>query len=380
LSIALPRRDTINTIRYFFPEVFDALMSSSSVTSAVASSGRKRILSGMQPTGTGRLHLGNYEGALKPWVRLQDEYEMFCFVADWHALTLVSKETAHDSIAEKSRQVALDYLSAGLDPNKCAIFRQSQVPQHAEIALLLGMVTPVTWLERVPTYKEKRELLADREGGEAGASYGLLGYPVLMSGDILLYRAHAVPVGKDQAPHLELAREIARRFNHLYDREVFPEPQAIISEDTGVLPGLDVDENGKLRKMSKSYGNVIYLSDSPDEVANKLKNAFTTPTKIRKTDPGIPEGCAVCQLRRVYDPNGYNVQWEECRSGARGCVQSKRETADIINAVLDPIRARRAELESDPAEVDRILARGAERAREVAEETMRLVREAMHIV
>jgi tryptophanyl-tRNA synthetase len=348
-----------------------------SVSSATS---RKRILSGMKPTGTGRLHLGNYEGALKPWVRLQDEYEMFCFIADWHSLTTVNEETAQESVADKSRQVAMDYLSAGLDPEKCAIFVQSHVPQHAELSTLLGMVTPVTWLERVPTYKEHREKFENREGGEAGLSFGLLGYPLLQTADILIYRAHAVPVGKDQAPHLEISREIARRFNHLYGADVFPEPQAIISEETGVLPGLDADDSGKLRKMSKSYGNVIYLSDSADDVASKLKTAFTTPTKLRKTDAGVPEGCAVCQLRRLYDPNGYAVQWDECRSGARGCVQSKRETADILNAALDPLRARRADYENDPAEIDRILARGAERAREVAEETMRLVRETMKLV
>ncbi|MDX1934697.1 MAG: tryptophan--tRNA ligase [Capsulimonadales bacterium] len=339
---------------------------------------RKRLLSGMQPSGNGRLHLGNYEGALKPWIQLQDQYEMYCFIADWHSLTTLAGSEA--SLKEQSRQVALDYLSAGLDPEKCAIFRQSDVIQHAELAILLGMLTPVSWLERVPTYKEKREALADYEGGgEAGAAYGLLGYPVLQAADILIYRAHAVPVGKDQAAHLELTREIARRFNNLYKTDLFPEPQAVISEATGVLPGLDADSDGKLRKMSKSYGNAIYLSDSPEQVADRLKSAFTTPTKIRKTDAGIPEGCAVCQLRKLYDPTGYPVQWEECRSGARGCMQSKKETAEIVNAMLEPIRRRRAELENDLGELDRLLAQGAEKARATAEETMRLVRETMHI-
>ncbi|GAB4462022.1 MAG: tryptophan--tRNA ligase [Armatimonadaceae bacterium] len=336
----------------------------------------KRLLSGMQPTGDGRLHLGNYEGALKPWVRLQDQYEMYCFIADWHAYTIPT--VPPESLAEKSRQVALDYLSAGLDPEKCAIFRQSQVPQHAELAILLGMITPVSWLERVPTYKDKSEQLANRDG-EAGASYGLLGYPVLQAADILAYRAHAVPVGKDQAAHLELTREIARRFNHMYDTDLFPEPEAVISEETGVVPGLDVDDNGSLRKMSKSYRNAIYISDTPDQVAERLKTAYTTPTKIRKTDPGIPEGCAVCQLRRLYDPSGYSVQWEECRTGERGCVQSKRETAEIINATLEPLRQRRAEYEADIAELERVLARGAEKARAFAENTMTQVREKMRI-
>jgi tryptophanyl-tRNA synthetase len=327
----------------------------------------------MQPSGTGRLHLGNWEGALKPWVRLQDEYEMYCFVADWHALTTLAGSDA--SIADQSREVVLDYLSAGLDPEKCAIFRQSAVLQHAELHILLSMLTPVSWVERVPTYKEKREASADSEGGgDAGVSYGLLGYPILQASDILVYRAHAVPVGKDQAAHLELSREIARRFNHLYGTDLFPEPQAVISDATGVLPGLDG------RKMSKSYGNTIFLTDTPDEVAKKLKSAFTSPLKLRKDDPGEPEGCTVCQLRRLYDPDGYSVQWDECRSGARGCVQSKRETTEILNETLAPLRARRALYEGDPAQVDRILARGAERARETAEETMRLVRKTMRLV
>jgi len=333
----------------------------------------------MQPTGNGRLHLGNYEGALKPWTRLQDQYEMYCFIADWHALTTMAGSP--ESIASQSREVALDYLSAGLDPQRCAIFRQSDVPQHAELAILLGMLTPVNWLERVPTYKEKRDLVGASEGGgDAGVSYGLLGYPVLQAADILIYRAHVVPVGKDQAAHLELTREIARRFNHLYDCEVFPEPQALISEDTGTLPGLDADADGKLRKMSKSYNNCIYLTDTTDQVVARLKSAFTTPTKMRKTDPGIPEGCAVCQIRKLYDPDGYQPQWDECRSGARGCMQSKSETAQIVDTMLQPLRERRALYASDPAELDRILKEGSQRAGAFAEDTMRLVRSAMRLI
>jgi len=329
---------------------------------------KKRLLSGMQPTGGGRLHLGNLEGALRPWIKLQDEYEMFCFIADWHALTTVA-DKRYD-IAEASRQTALDYLSAGLDPQKCAIFRQSDVPEHAELHLLLSMVTPVGWLERVPTYKEKRELV--RENDTQG-SYGLLGYPVLQTADIIIYRAHAVPVGRDQAAHIEISRDIAKRFNHIVGQDVFPEPVALIADFTGELPGMDG------RKMSKSYDNAIYLTDTPKQTQTKVNSAFTTPTKIHMTDPGIPEGCVACRLRRVYDPDGYQIQWDECRAGARGCGQSKKELAEIINANLAPVRAHRAELEADPAYVTKVLSDGAEQARAAASETLRLVRKALQI-
>jgi tryptophanyl-tRNA synthetase len=324
----------------------------------------------MQPTGTGALHLGNLEGALQSWVRLQSEYEMFCFIADWHALTTRAEES--HKIAAACREVAADYIAAGIDPEKCAVFIQSHVKEHAELHLLLSMVTPLGWLERVPTYKEKRELLQQRGGNEETVSYGLLGYPVLMSSDILVYRAQAVPVGKDQAAHLEISRELVRRFNHLYG-SVFPEPQAVIDETTAVVPGLDG------RKMSKSYGNAIFIGDTPDLIAEKVKSAFTTPTKIRKSDPGVPEHCAVCQLRKIFDPDGYRASWDEDVAGERGCMQNKKELTEILNAALDPIRTRRAELLADPAELERILANGAERARAAAEETMRLVRDAMHL-
>lgn len=319
----------------------------------------------MQPTGA--LHLGNLEGALRQWVRLQHEYEMYCCIVDWHALTTLYDRP--EEIADAARGVAADYIAAGLDPEMCSIFLQSHVKEHAELHLLLSMVTPLGWLERVPTYKEKRENL---QLNEESLSYGLLGYPVLQAADILVYRAHAVPVGKDQAPHLEITREIARRFNYLYG-ETFPEPQAMINEETAVVPGLDG------RKMSKSYGNAIYLSDDADTVRKKVNDAFTTPTKIRKTDPGVPENCVVCQLRRVYDPAGYATSWEEDRRGERGCVQNKRELTDILNAALDPIRTRRAELLADPAQLECYLQKGAERARAAAAETMALVRRAMRL-
>ena len=329
---------------------------------------KKRLLSGMQPTGGGRLHLGNLEGALRPWVQRQDEYEMFCMIADWHALTTISD--GNYDLAAASRQTTLDYLAGGLDPDKCAIFRQSDVPEHAELHLLLSMVTPVSWLERVPTYKEKRDLVKEND---TQVSYGLLGYPVLQTADIILYRAHAVPVGKDQAAHIEISREIARRFNHIVGSDVFPEPEAVINKFTGEIPGMDV------RKMSKSYDNAVYIADTPKQTAKKINSAFTTPTKIHIEDAGIPEGCVACQIRRVYDPAGYQTQWDECRAGARGCGQSKKEVAEIINASLAPVRTRRAELEADPAFVDAVLRVGADRARAAADETLQIVRKALKI-
>ncbi len=329
---------------------------------------RKRLLSGMQPTGTGALHLGNLEGALRSWVRLQSEYEMFCCVVDWHALTTRAEES--HKIAPACREVAADYIAAGLDPDKCAIFIQSHVKEHAELHLLLSMITPIGWLERVPTYKEKRELLQERGGSDETISYGLLGYPVLQAADILAYRANAVPVGKDQAAHLEITREIGRRFNRLYG-EVFPEPQSVFTEGAATLPGVDG------RKMSKSYGNAIYIGDSPEQIAEKVKSAFTTPTKIRKTDPGVPENCAVCQLRRIYDPEGYRSSWDEDIAGERGCMQNKKELTEILVAKLQPMRAHREMLLADPTELERVLARGADRARAVAAETMDLVRAAI---
>jgi len=322
----------------------------------------------MQPTGTGALHLGNLEGALRSWVNLQHQYEMFCFIADWHSLTTRAEES--DKIAPACRQVAADYIAAGLNPEECAIFIQSHVKEHAELHLLLSMVTPIGWLERVPTYKEKRELLQERGGSDETVSYGLLGYPVLQAADILVYRASAVPVGKDQAAHLEITREIARRFNRLYG-EIFPEPQSVFNEGAATLPGVDG------RKMSKSYGNAIFIGDSPDEIAAKVQSAFTTPTKIRKTDPGIPENCAVCQLRKVYDPDGYRASWDEDIAGTRGCMQNKRELTEVLVQKLAPLREKREMLLADPAELDRILDQGAERARAVAADTMSLVRNAI---
>lgn len=323
---------------------------------------RKRILSGMRPT-SDRLHLGNYEGALRPWVELQDQYDMFCMVADWHMFTTAAE--SRQDVHRNSLEIAKDFVAAGLDPDRVAIFRQSDVKEHAELALAFGMVVGVGKLERVPTFKEKvAEISGDRI-----VSYGLLGYPVLQAADILLYNPYGVPVGKDQAPHLEVSREIGRSFNAIFG-EVFSEFVDIFQEDENrsKVPGLD------MRKMSKSYDNCIYLSDTPEATADRIKSAFTTPTKIKKTDPGIPEGCAVCQYLKMYDPD-YLTKWNEDRAGERGCMQSKKECTEIINNYLAPFRERRATLSDE--RIQAILDHGAAKARAVAAETMARVREAM---
>lgn len=325
---------------------------------------KKRILSGMRATSP-RLHIGNYEGALRNWIRLQDQYEMYCMVADWHVLTTAAED--HQDVGHNSREVAKDFVAAGLDPAKCAIFRQSDVKEHAELALLLGMVVGVGKLERVPTYKEK---VAEVQSGRI-VSYGLLGYPVLQSADILLYRPVGVPVGKDQAPHLELSREIGRSFNALFS-PVFPEFEDIIDTDESrsKVPGLD------MRKMSKSYGNCLYLNSSADEVAELVKSAYTTPSKIKKTDPGIPEGCAVCQYLKLFSPD-WEKQWAEDVAGERGCMQNKKELTEALIAFLEPIWERRRAL--DDAAIEEILQKGAEKARARASETMDMVRKAMKL-
>jgi tryptophanyl-tRNA synthetase len=324
----------------------------------------RRILSGMRSSNP-KLHIGNYEGALRNWVKLQDDgYDLFCMVADLHALT-THYEMAHEA-SENAREVAKDYIAAGIDPKRSVVFIQSHVPEHSELHLLFSMITPLGWLERVPTYKEKQQDLgaAERE------PYGLLGYPVLQTADILLYKPYGVPVGRDQAPHLEIGNDIGIRFNRLYDCEVFQQYRYMIPEDEAraKVPGLD------MRKMSKSYDNCIYLRDSEDEVAAKVKSAFTTPTKIKKDDPGIPEGCAVCQYLKLYSPD-WKQQWDEDRAGERGCMQNKKELTELLNEYLRPMRERRAQL--DDATIEEILRDGAERARAVAAETMAEVRAAM---
>jgi tryptophanyl-tRNA synthetase len=313
----------------------------------------------MQPTG--QLHLGNYEGALKNWVRLQNDYEMFLCIVDWHSLTSDFNDTV--GMKERIFQMACDYLAAGLDPEKCAIFIQSEVKEHAELHLLLSMITPISWLERVPAYKEKAaELGLD--------SYGFLGYPLLQAADILVYRATAVPVGKDQVPHIELTREIARRFNFFYG-DIFPEPEALLAA-VQIMPGTDG------RKMSKSYGNDIRLADSESETAAKIKKMFTDPQKLRKGDPGHPEICPVFALHQIYNPE-YQQIVSPCQTGQLGCVDCKMNLIRRVNADLADLRARRAELVKNPETVWRVLKEGAIRARERASATMADVRKAMKI-
>lgn len=334
--------------------------------SETESNQNRRILSGMRSTRP-NLHLGNYEGALRNWVDLQNEgYQMFCMVADWHALTTEFENPG--VVSQNAREVAKDYIAAGIDPEKSAVFIQSHVKEHAELHLLLSMVTPLGWLERTPTYKEKQQDL----GGAEREPYGLLGYPVLQTSDILLYRPYGVPVGRDQAPHLEIGNDIARRFNSLFNTELFEQYKYLIPEDESraKLPGLD------MRKMSKSYDNCINISDSEDETAAKIKSAYTTPTKMRKTDPGIPEGCAVCQYLKLYSPS-WQTQWDEDRTGIRGCMQNKQELTEAINEFFRSIRQRRAEL--DDATIEEILNTGAEKARATASQTMDRVRKAMGI-
>jgi tryptophanyl-tRNA synthetase len=318
----------------------------------------------MQPSG--RLHLGNYMGALANWVSLQDTHECFFMVADWHAVSTNYAETKR--IRSFTREMLIDWLASGLDPSRSAIFVQSSVPDHAVLHLLLSMIVPVPWLERNPTYKEQQEQLADRDM----TSYGFLGYPVLQSADILLYRADAVPVGQDQLPHLEITREIARRFNHIYG-EVFPEPKALLTP-AAKLPGTDG------RKMSKSYNNAIYLSDPEPTVREKLKTMVTDPARKRRSDPGNPDVCPVFDLHKVFSPAATIDRVNtECRTAAIGCIDCKSALADAVVARMQPIWERRTALERDPSQVERAIKAGCERARAVAAETLTAVNAAMHL-
>lgn len=407
---------------------------------------KKRVLSGMRPTG--RLHLGHLVGALDNWIKLQDEYQCFFFVADWHALTTDYADTSR--LVENTFQMTVDWLAAGLDPSKATFFLQSRVPAHAELHLLFSMVTPLGWLERVPSYKEQRDNIRDKDLG----NYGFLGYPVLQAADILIYRAHFVPVGEDQVAHVELTREICRRFNNFYgleidqalrqpdkfraarailDRGGWPpglgrewpegargqeplndtawriftahlrsvaaeqgtenflhglgvlhryfnfrpkliEPAALLTEASR-LPGLDG------RKMSKSYGNVIQLSDEPDVISQKVRGMLTDPQRMRRTDPGRPEICPVFSYHQRYSPKDVVAQIDkDCRTAQIGCVDCKQQMTSHLLPVLEPIRERRRLYESKPGQVWEILAEGSARARAEAGQTMQAVREAMQMV
>jgi len=316
---------------------------------------------------TGKLHLGNYVGALQNWVRMQDEYECFFMVADWHALTTDYADTSR--IKENSLEVALDWLAAGLDPERSVIFVQSHVPAHAELHLLFSMITPLGWLERVPTYKEQRENIKDKDLG----TYGFLGYPVLQAADILVYKADCVPVGEDQVAHVELTREIARRFNGFYgvSKEIFPEPKSLLTP-AAKLPGTDG------RKMSKSYGNTIMLTDPEPVVRQKLKTMVTDPARVRRSDPGNPDVCPVGDLHKIFSSKETMAKVNEgCRSAGIGCIECKGWAADSIVQLLNPMQERRRKYEEKPRDAWDILEAGAEKARKAAGETMNDVRAAM---
>ena len=326
---------------------------------------RKRVLSGMRSTG--KLHLGNYIGALDNWVRMQDEYQCFFEVADWHALTTDYADTSQ--VKRNSLEVALDWLAAGLDPEKSVIFIQSHVPAHAELHLLFSMITPLGWLERVPTYKEQRDNIKDKDLG----TYGFLGYPVLQSADILLYKGEVVPVGEDQVAHVELTREIARRFNGFYGKRenVFPEPQSLLTV-APKLPGTDG------RKMSKSYGNAILLTDPEPVVRAKLKTMVTDPARVRRTDPGNPDVCPVGDLHKIFSSKETVAKVDAgCRSAGIGCIECKGWAADALVQLLNPMQERRKKFEENPRLAWDILEAGSARARKVAAETMESVRESM---
>ena len=325
---------------------------------------KPRVLSGMRPTGA--LHLGHLTGALDNWVRLQDTYECFYSVVDYHALTTEYEDPS--DIRQNVIEVALDWLAAGIDPGKSRVFIQSLVPEHAELHLLLSMTTPVSWLERVPTYKDVQANMAHRDL----ATYGFLGYPLLQTADIIIYKANAVPVGEDQAPHIEISREIVRRFNNFYG-PVFPEPQTLLTP-TPRTPGTDG------RKMSKSYGNSIFLKDTEAEIRSKLKTMVTDPARQRRTDPGDPAKCPVFDLHKAFSTQETR-DWatKGCTTASIGCIECKSKLADHVAKRVEPMRHKREELAAHPDLVMDILKTGSESARTVAQATMHEVRQAMKI-
>ena len=327
-------------------------------------SSKKRILSGMRPTGP--LHLGNLHGALNNWVGMQDEYDCFFFIADWHALT--SDYETPGAITGYVNEMMIDWLSAGLDPEKSTLFVQSLVPEHAELFLFLSMITPVPWLERNPTYKDQIVQIENKDL----STFGFLGYPVLQAADIIMYKANGVPVGIDQVPHVEITREIARRFNFLYG-DVFPEPEAILTQTSKIL-GLD------RRKMSKSYNNAIYLSDTPDEIATKVSQMITDPQRMRRSDPGNPDVCNVFEFHKIYSGTETCETIDpQCRNAEIGCVECKQIMAKNLISAMAPLHERRAHFKAKPEQVKEIIALGSQKARAVARETMAQVRAAIKI-
>jgi len=325
---------------------------------------KKRVLSGMQPSGL--LHLGNLMGALDNWRKLQNQYECYYFIADWHALTTNYADTS--KIRSYIKEMVIDWIAAGLDPEKSVLFQQSLVPEHAVLHVLLSMSTPLPWLERVPTYKEKMEQIQDKDLH----TYGFLGYPVLQAADILIYKANFVPVGIDQLPHLELTREICRRFNAFYG-EVFPEPQPLMTEYPK-LPGTDG------RKMSKSYNNCLFLSDKPEDITKKVMQMVTDPARKRRQDPGNPDVCPLFALNQIFSPkewvNHVNV---ECRRAGIGCVDDKKELLKHLLAYIAPMQERRLALADEPQTITEIIQEGSRRARVVAAQTLAEVNEAMKL-
>jgi tryptophanyl-tRNA synthetase len=331
-----------------------------------------RIVSGMRPTG--RLHLGHLWGALRNWIQLQTQHECFFFIADWHALTDGYEKTA--GLNQHGLDMLVDWLAAGLDPQRVVLFRQSSIKEHAELHLLLSMVVPTPWLLRNPTIKDHARELGLIEGDDETAltqiNYGLLGYPVLQAADVIIYKARGVPVGIDQVPHIELSREIVRRFNRLYG-EVFPEPDALLTE-VAKIPGTDG------RKMGKSYNNAVFLGDAPADIDAKLSRMVTDPRRQRRTDPGDPNDCPAFNLHRVYcTPDEIDYVSKGCRSASIGCLECKKIMIKHVLADLEPIRQRRSELEQRPDDVRAILADGNKRAQAVAAETMNEVRRAMQL-
>ena len=318
----------------------------------------------MRPTGP--LHLGNLHGALANWINMQEQYDCFFFIADWHALTSDYEDTG--LISDYVRNMLIDWLSAGLSPEKSTLFIQSHIKEHAELFLILSMITPVPWLERNPTYKDQILQMSNKDL----STFGFLGYPVLQAADIIMYKANGVPVGVDQVPHVEITREIARRFNYFYG-EVFPEPESILTQTPKIL-GIDG------RKMSKSYDNAIFLSDNPDDISAKVAKMLTDPQRARKNDPGNPDVCNVYEFHKLYsDDKTVERVDRECRTAGIGCVECKKIMAEYLIAFLEPMRQKRNDYESHPELVDDIIADGCEKARRVARETMSEVRAAVRL-